>query len=75
MAYPKRYVKKRVRAQVLQQANVDADDLDEPMMETLGQEAARRVGAAGVQLRVRKPEILLYKQPSKSTRKKPGARR
>lgn len=62
MAYPKRYVKKRTQAQVLREANVDTTGLDPEMFETLGSEAARRVGAAGVRLQVRNP---LKRKPKK----------
>jgi hypothetical protein len=48
-------IKKRVQQSVLEAANIDTAGLDPEMRETLGQEAARRVGAAGVGVRTENP--------------------
>ncbi len=44
-----------VEAGVFEAANIDTAGLDPEMKATLGQEAARRVGAAGVQMQTRNP--------------------
>ena len=48
-------IKKRVQQSVLEAANIDTAGLDPEMRETLGQEAARRVGSAGVGVRTVNP--------------------
>lgn len=56
MAYLSRpAIKKRAQAGVLQEANVDTAGLDPEMRSTLANEAARRLGAGGVQIRTRNP--------------------
>lgn len=47
--------KRKIEARVFQEANIDTAGLDPEMKATLAGEAARRVGAAGVQLRTADP--------------------
>ena len=47
--------KKRAQRGVLAAANIDPEGLDPEMAETLSQESARRLGAAGVQVQTKNP--------------------
>lgn len=58
-------IKKRAQASVFQAANIDTAGMDPEMKETLGQEAARRVGAAGVRVETRNPFAKLFKRKPK----------
>lgn len=61
----KRTIKKRAQASVFQAANIDTAGLDPEMKETLGQEAARRVGASGVRVETKNPFSGLFKKRKK----------
>ena len=53
--YAKRAVKRRAVGAVMREANIDTTGMDPEMMATLAPEAARRLGAAGVQLQTKNP--------------------
>jgi len=52
----------RARAGAMKAANIDTTGLDPEMAKTLGQEAARRVGAGGVSLQTRNPFAGLFRR-------------
>jgi len=58
-------IKKRAQASVFEAANIDTAGMDPEMRETLGQEAARRVGAAGVRVETKNPLARFFKRKPK----------
>ena len=52
----------RARAGSMKAANIDTAGLDPEMAKTLGQEAARRVGAGGVRVQTRNPFAGMFKR-------------
>ena len=49
------YSRRQARASAMKEANIDTAGLDPEMRETLGGEAARRVGARGIGVRTKNP--------------------
>lgn len=61
-ARPKAINRKKAESSVFEAANIDTAGLDPEMKATLGQEAARRVGAAGVGVRTRNPIAAFWRR-------------
>jgi len=67
--YAKRTVRRRAIGGVMREANIDTTGMDPEMIATLAPEAARRVGAAGIQLQTKNPFsaiLSLFKRKKKT---------